>query len=546
MPIHTRSGSTTASPAAGVPPAGPASGLPLYLLLAVIALVHLLTLRAGQPWHDDFTLYILHARNLAEGRAYGDTGFIYNPDDPMHSPGAYPPGFPLLLAPVYALFGSNLFALRLVVIGAAVGASAMVAAVARRMLPPRFVLPVVALFGLQPYLVRFKNLLLPDIPFILFVLATLYLLTRIEEEDGVADRRAWLRGIGAGLCLYFAVSLRTAGVALFGAIVLHQLYRRRLPRGPVLACLLVAGLLQGGEKLLMPSGSGYMAQLADVRRLTSEAVAAAPPDAVDGLQPAPVRTPSIVTRVLRNVRAAVPVTDVLWQARGELSAPPLSGLARLAIALLIGLTGLLATFGYALRLRKPTVTEAFLLSYAGLILVWGFMSARYMLPLLPFLFLYGGFGAAFIVRRGGRAGRMAVAAVMAMVVGSYIVNLPRTPTFPYLEGVTEPLSVEMFAFVRDCTAEDARFYSHRPRALVLYGGREATSAPSGILRDHSRTLQDIRKMGADHIMTTHDSLLDRAAAALPFTRVFANERFVIYRSADAGPGADLPPGCLPG
>ncbi len=52
-------------------------------LLAVtvlgIAAWHLLTIRAGHDWGDDFSLYIHHAKNIVEGQPYADTGYLYNP-----------------------------------------------------------------------------------------------------------------------------------------------------------------------------------------------------------------------------------------------------------------------------------------------------------------------------------------------------------------------------------------------------------------------------------------------------------------------------------
>ena len=47
-----------------------AQWIPLVLLLAVIGAFYVLTLRQGHRWGDDFAMYILHARNIAEGRAY--------------------------------------------------------------------------------------------------------------------------------------------------------------------------------------------------------------------------------------------------------------------------------------------------------------------------------------------------------------------------------------------------------------------------------------------------------------------------------------------
>src|SRR5579885_3132229 len=96
-------------------PAMTNKGLLLVGLIAVLGGIHLATLREGQEWGDDFSLYVAHARNLAEGRPYADTGYVYNPANPVLSPRTYPPIFPLLLVPVYLLFGMNLLAMKVFV-----------------------------------------------------------------------------------------------------------------------------------------------------------------------------------------------------------------------------------------------------------------------------------------------------------------------------------------------------------------------------------------------------------------------------------------------
>jgi hypothetical protein len=78
-------------------------------LLAILASVALqvFTLSDGHGWGGDFALYVLHARNLAEGHAYADTGYVVNPLNRPHSPSSYPPVYPSLLASLYAKWGLN-------------------------------------------------------------------------------------------------------------------------------------------------------------------------------------------------------------------------------------------------------------------------------------------------------------------------------------------------------------------------------------------------------------------------------------------------------
>jgi hypothetical protein len=560
-------------------------GWPLFALLAVVAALYLITLRAGQPWHDDFALYVLHARNLIEGIPYDETRFVYNPADPWYSPRVYPPGFPLLLAPIYAIFGADLFALRIVVIASAVAAVAAFALLARPILPAPLVLPAAALLGFQPFLVRFKNLLLPDFTFLLFVLLSLHLIRRLQEDPlaGAQTRRALL----AGGLLYAALAVRTPGIAIFGAIALYYLLRLKLPGRPIMICMATAAALYATQLLLMPRASGYLAQLEDIRTVHAPAAAdpeanaaaaappvtvpaAAPPPAAalrpdpetaapapaaavpDAVEPPPRPAPPAVqfrtavrrlfapAQLARRFRDLVLMTDVLWTSEGDLRAPPLSGFTRAAVGVLMLLSGIAAVVGYAARLRRPTVLETFVPAYGGILVVWTFPSARYLIPLLPFLLLYGALGLALIAR-SGRPGRAFAGAVAVLVALSYAVNLPRITRSPYEDGVTGPAATALFEHIRTCVADDARLLAFRPRALTLYTGREATSLSLPILRDEHRFQRVLEDMRVTHVTATRNSLLDSTVAARPgFERRFGNQRHVLYA---ATPAAAVPSGC---
>src|SRR5262245_21869490 len=96
------------------------AGIWVLPVVLSIGAFYLLTLRQGHGWGDDFSMYIHHAKNLAEGVPYGKTGYIYNPyihlytsDQAQIGPQTYPPVVPLLLTPIYYLWGLNLNAFKI-------------------------------------------------------------------------------------------------------------------------------------------------------------------------------------------------------------------------------------------------------------------------------------------------------------------------------------------------------------------------------------------------------------------------------------------------
>lgn len=54
---------------------------------------------------DDFAQYIKEADNISKGLPYNQTNYIFNDLDKQYAPPQYPPGYPLLLAPVVKAFG---------------------------------------------------------------------------------------------------------------------------------------------------------------------------------------------------------------------------------------------------------------------------------------------------------------------------------------------------------------------------------------------------------------------------------------------------------
>src|SRR5437660_902965 len=73
--------------------------------------VHVPLLRSDVSWSgDDALQYLNHARSIALGRPYSDTGYIYSRFAAEVGPASYPAAFPLALAPIYKVAGLTSFA----------------------------------------------------------------------------------------------------------------------------------------------------------------------------------------------------------------------------------------------------------------------------------------------------------------------------------------------------------------------------------------------------------------------------------------------------
>ncbi len=472
-------------------------------MIVVLGAIHLATLRAGHEWGDDFSLYVAHARNIAEGRPYADTGYIYNPRNPVVSPRSYPPIFPLLLVPVYLLFGMNLTAMKVFVVMLFLAVLGMLALVYRKRLPLPYTLGCLALFALNPYVWQHKDRLLSETPFMLFAYLALSLAEKAQAVDGSRARSlSW--GLLAGLAAYLAFGTRTVGVILIPSIVGWELLRRR--RLGVASLSLTAAFTAGVivQKCLLPLDGSYLDQL--------------------------------VFDPLRFARIALS----LVRAMGFFVENGYSGAA---FALLYGCLLTLACVGYVRRLRTGlTVYELFAAFNCLLLVFWPAAESdpRYLMPILPLFFLYASEGLCWLRSAALNRAETAVAVMLALaVLVSYTGRYTRLEIGPVQDGISTPESVALFDWIRKRTGPNDVFLFPKARALALYTKRHAVSHHKAADDEHLRHL--LHWSNATHVVIGTSSpsaafqnsrqilepFLERHGE--DFEEVYANPGFRVYR-----------------
>lgn len=489
----------------------------LALALLAYALICAATLRPEETWTGgDFSLYLLHARNIAEGRAYAATGYVQNPENALMSPAAYPPGFPLLLAPVWRIAGLDLVAFKLVVVACLAVLVAAVYALAWPVLGWRLAAVAAGTAGFMPALFDRRDPIISDIPAAMWCYLALVLYERARSRVGAGTWLVPVQVIALGVTVALACATRTAGFTLAGALMLACVARRQGPWRATLCAVLAgaAAAVLAGRVLHVDSETylGYLAMLRD-----------------EGMR----------GWLLGTVSAYAPGLVGVWGLSYGVAAN---------FVLLILLTGFTAT-GWWLRVRRDaSAPEAFLVAYFALLAVFPVRQepVRYLVPVAPLLAYYAMValqrGLARL-RRPDLAGPVATLGAAVLFVPYYAVHNPLAAPAP---SVTSETSEALFAAVRqDVNASDL-VLARNPRVLALFTGRRAATWPAQLTPE--RFWSYAGRAGAGWMLDevepkTPDSRAAHAIVSAPGAAALAygNGQFLLWRLRPSGAPARLPP-----
>jgi hypothetical protein len=213
------------------------------------------------------------------------------------------------------------------------------------------------------------------------------------------------------------------------------------------------------------------------------------------------------------------------------------------LALLLPLGGL-ALYGYLACLRRRvTARELFGPLFLAAVVLWPPVrpeggTARFLLPLLPFVFLYLGHGALGLAQWSGPAwGRRIAAGLAATVLLAYGALYARLDFGPLRHGIGRPETQVLFEHIREQTPTDAVIVFSKARALALFTGRRASPAQGpaedGDLWAHMRRINATHFVVGRPFPETDDFLqqfADRNGDRLQ--KVFHNNHFTVYRIID--------------
>ena len=360
---------------------------PAVMLLAVFLGVQLIDGTFTRIVWGDSASYLLLAKSIATGHGLSD---INIPGMPAHT--QYPPGLPVMLAPVFYLLGFNFVWMRLIVIVAGLASIYMVKLFFEREGDKGLGVVLALMVVTNFYHLYLMRELLSEIPYAFLSLGALYCFRRYSDEPVkvrypvmlvLAIAAAYLTRM-IGITLYAAMAaalflrLRPGIAGAAGEPGIAGDDRRARVRG--LVFFLAAGIAPFvlwtlRNSLLAEGVTTYQSIFfqADYYSVDSGFLALS----------------SLAARAVKNLgyyADALPMALITSKLLKNL----LPSLA-LKVFSLIMLATVLLGFFYDLRSRRGVV-ELYFLFYFGLLIVWPVYGSgdarRYVVPMLPFVYYY--------------------------------------------------------------------------------------------------------------------------------------------------------------
>ncbi|HEV7525670.1 MAG TPA: hypothetical protein VGP92_11940 [Acidimicrobiia bacterium] len=499
------------------------ANLPILLLLAGVAILCKIFYQPGHDWGDDFALYIRQAQALVNGNVGEVIAVnryaVAESSAGRFSPLIYPWGFPLLLAPVVAVWGVSYAKLKIVVIASFLGFLFCLHRLVQRRAGPVAAALLVTLIGSSVIYVGWTSSVTSDFPYVCFAgIALVWLdhcrIRGLFEADGRRDL------VILGLLIAFAFSIRRDGLALLAALIaVHGVtiaprVRRHAPVRWSRIALPYGAFFAGviGLQLVLPSvlfphfaGTGTQQikpNLVWYRDILAEQI---------GLKD--IGTNRI--QLLGSWRLAAIVLGVF-----------------LALAV-VGLVGRLVT-----ALAEDISLIVYLLGAGYIVLTAPFHEGRYTFGITPFLayFAYQALPtvASVVRRRGVGAWLSRVAAVVSLgALGGLVVanatdmRIAANYHLRYrdtINGPTTPAAVQMEQEVLRCTRGDDVVAFFRARAMTMLTDRRSIQT-GDIKQVLTRADWYVMNVGSTYSQPLVD---DTEARHLGLRKIWSNTEWVLW------------------
>ena len=476
---------------------------PLLIIILLISLVvgssHF---TRGHEWGDDFASYIMQAKSIVNGDMQDfvehNSITIYQSSSQI-GPVAYPWGYPLILAPIYAIRGISPLGLKLPGLFFFLGFLICFYLLIRTRLTQSESLLLVSVFAFNPVMLQFLDQILSDIPFLFFSTLALFLMI-IEKRQNTLDY------VFLGVVITFAFFIRTTGILLLASFVTVEILRLRMDRtnreltihilqNIFIACL-TFGVLWLIYAFIFPGGSeSYLDQL-------------------NGF----------------NIQTALGFINEYFQLFGAFFGQTIIW------KILYYLLFLFFLIGLWLRRKNDFVLIVFFSLWVLMLIIWPiWQGPRFIFPLLPIFiyFTFQGMKSAIqkLPETYQQAGRQILYGFWLLIAVVFLFNSSVTAygnvrNSRSINGPFDPYSIQVYDYIKEKTPSDSVIVFFKPRAMRLMTDRDtimSMECDRMSLGDYivlSRKVDENQQIPPEEI----------GACNLPLDEVFRNRRFIIYEN----------------
>jgi hypothetical protein len=346
------------------------------LFSAVLGLMRFNSLQIGTSYDDAH--YIILAESLSSGQGYQLINF---PRPQIER--AFPPGWSLLLAPLTGLFPGNYSVYKFLSLFLSLASIVLTYKTFSKRLASPYLEILLGLVALNPLLVGTSVTVMSESAYLFFSLLALYLFDTWEE----ADNRGWNWLIlFVAIAAVYTQSIRTIGISLCVALVFYLLITRRFREAGISVIVIAAGMILQAWITGAFLSTGYQTQVFGV-------------SLVEKLEQMGFNALGYFNETLAG--ALVPIFGTRTT-----STMAEYGLGWLPLVLNI-LILLLLVLGIIVSRKNFGLMEIYLVIYLlGILTFWnprvGSVKARFLIPLLPFLYFYFVQGVKILTQRTPR------------------------------------------------------------------------------------------------------------------------------------------------
>lgn len=479
----------------------------LGVATVAVGIAFLLVVNPGHVLSGDYALYVCQAGKLLSGeqwQVYQDMGrMLQLSTDSHYSPVLYPWGVPLLLALPCLVFGINYWVFKLMMAGCLLATLFILYKDAVRSREWRTGMWVLLFVGMNATLALSVHRVLSTLPYMLFLHLTLLMAHRWLPAGVHRYKAQWASATAVGVALFLTVQMRTEGVLLFPALMLHQLANMKYAAGIPRKERWAEALLPYGVFLVLFLGTlpylpvGYM-----VHAGHPQDVGVSVPD-------------NLAFYLTAAPRCCLPFLP--------------SGNVWVAVAFWS-----MAGAGMCVDLhRRSVAAPAYLLLNIMLLGIWPYQTERYLMPLIPLCVYFAAKGTGLVFRFLRSRQAWVADGVLLFGLTCQLANwgmrmhsLEDEYDKIYMD-VTGKSAREAFAFLKEHAQPEDIVACGESRTVYLYTGRLSCNLSlSAADTAEKASWYLVFKNRGDYLQHTPEELAGHPEL---FRRVYANDDLILYK-----------------